>query len=116
MKNQKRQLLEHPLLVFVSVALAIVFVAGAVNAYMQKRRASAEQLAILKKTEERGREIEELERHISDIESGSGLEREARTAMNLKKEGEEVLIIVDDEKKEDAPIAATASIWDRIKH
>jgi|SRR3989344_1157928 len=115
MNNPKRQLLEHPLLVFTSVALAIVFVLGAVNAYMQKQRAAAEHLALLRDMEERKKAIADLEKHLSQIESGSGLEREARETMNLKKEGEEVLVIVENEPEKDTKTEATASLWERVK-
>lgn len=113
--QKKRQLLEHPLVVFVSAVIAIVFILGAVNAYIQKRRVSAEYLALSEKIQKRAEDIGDLERRLSDIESGRGLEREARENLNLKKDGEEVLIIVGDEEEKTPAIAETAGIWERLK-
>ncbi|MBI4121516.1 MAG: hypothetical protein HY470_00990 [Candidatus Ryanbacteria bacterium] len=116
MNRERRQLIEHPLAIFVTVTLALVFAASAIHAYIQKRRASAEYLAVVKETQKRKDDIEGLEKKLSDIESGSGLEREARETMNMKKEGEHVLIVVEDGQNSDARADVVGSVWQRIKH
>ncbi len=116
MNSVKRQsLLDHPLVVFLSLVLAAVFVVSAINAYIQKRRVSSEYTALLDTKQKREREVQDLERRLSDLNSSEGIEREARATMNLKKPGEEVIVIVDDNNKEKKEIPAQASVWERIK-
>ena len=84
--------------------MAVLFLAlmgvgfAAFRAVMQMNGARAER----QHTEERVRELErtqaQLKEEVQDFTTGYGVEREARDKLNLRKPGEEVVIILDNTK------------------
>lgn len=56
---------------------------------------------------------EELEAYLRELETPEAAEREAKERLNLKKKGEEVVVVVPKEEKELPP--AESGFWEKIK-
>jgi|GEM_PF-1263569 len=99
----------------VGLVLALIFAATAVTragmVFFQARTAFRETGAVDDAVVEREREIRELETRIAKLKSGEGLEMEARSRLNLQKPDEEVVIIVEDKKQEQAAVDETGRPW-----
>lgn len=63
--------------------------------------------------EELARKKAELEAYIAELESRQGVEREAKSRLNLKLPGEEVAVVVKEEEKKEE--AGSAAFWNRVK-
>ena len=77
-------------------------------------------LKVQTESEEMTRKIEDLERKkkelelaIAEIQTREAVEREAKTRLNLKKPGEEVVVVVP-EKKVSASQAPPTSFWSKF--
>ncbi len=97
--------------VICALIFAILSVTRAVFVFFQARTAFRETAAIDDAIVRRKQEIIELKERIAKLQSGEGLEMEARGRLNLQKPNEEVLIIVDDEKKSTTPTDASGRSW-----
>ncbi len=82
---------------FIFSALAVV---RSVSVFLQARTAFRETASVDSAIAKREQEIIILEGQISKIKSGEGIEMEARGRLNLQKPDENVVIIIEDEKKE----------------
>ena len=77
--------------------LAALMAWHALRVSLLSRTLRGERRALEETILKREREIAELKSNIERTESGEGLEIEARSRLNLKKPGEEVLIILSQE-------------------
>ena len=68
-----------------------------------------------KKIEEVTRKKEELEHRIVELQTPEAVEREAKERLNLKKSGENVVVVVP-EKKEVSPKSNLEYFWGKIKN
>ena len=68
---------------------------------------------ITKKIEELTHKKQELELALAEIQTKEAVEREAKSRLNLKKQGEEVVVVVP-EKKGSVPQDHPVSFWSRF--
>lgn len=107
-----KKLLRHPatilIVIFLLGWLGIQFWEVAQKAYVlyEERKKLELELASLQKRKA------EFEEGLSRFQSDAYLEREAKRRLNLKKSGEQVIIIIPEEKNE--PAATIPSFWKRI--
>ncbi len=107
-KNYKSILLN--LLLF----LALVWVGwGSYNMVRQAWVLRRESQDTEKQIAELAKKKEELEAYIAELESRQGVEREAKSRLNLKLPGEEVVVVVPEEEKKEE--TTSPAFWDRIK-
>lgn len=59
------------------------------------------------------RKKQELEAALAEIQTKEAVEREAKARLNLKKPGEEVVVVVP-EKKINAPQPVPVNVWSRF--
>ena len=57
---------------------------------------------------------QELEAQLAELQTKEAVEREAKERLNLKKPGEQVVVVVP-EKKETPPLEQPMSFWEKIK-
>lgn len=110
MSYLKRSLIINILLVVVAIVVSYS-ASRMVRDVFVLREQSAE---ITQKIEELTKKKRELEIYLAEIQTKEAIEREAKNRLNLKKPGEEVVVIVP-EKKETATVAESQNWWTRIK-
>ncbi|PJE64532.1 MAG: hypothetical protein COU90_01675 [Candidatus Ryanbacteria bacterium CG10_big_fil_rev_8_21_14_0_10_43_42] len=113
-KRQWRDILSSR---FIIIPLFLLLIIGGVSSFRALMQGWEAQSA-RKETEVRIQELEEERRQLSseleEFKSGRAIEREARQKLNLRKPGEEVIIIVDGEDKEDSPVLEKKGIGARV--
>lgn len=57
----------------------------------------------------------QLEAYLQELQTKEALERRAKERLNLKKPGEEVVVVIPAEKKEESQTPAKISMWEKIK-
>lgn len=67
-----------------------------------------------RKVEELTRKKAELEAYLAELQTPEAVEREAKERLNLKKKGEEVVVVVPKDEKEDASVVSV-TFWQKIK-
>ncbi|MDP3770167.1 MAG: septum formation initiator family protein [bacterium] len=104
--------------VIINILLVVVAVAVSYSASRMVRDA----FVLRKQSEEMTQKIDELikekrglEAYLAEMQTKEAVEREAKDRLNLKKPGEEVVVIVP-EKKEIAVVAESQSWWAALKH
>ena len=60
-----------------------------------------------------GRKKEELEAYIAELQSREAIEREAKSRLNLKLPGEEVVVVVPD--KDNLEEESSGTLWEQVK-
>ena len=110
MSYLKRSVIINILLVVVAVAISYSASRIVRDAFVLRGQ-SAE---MTQKIEELTKKKHELETYLAEIQTKEAIEREAKNRLNLKKPGEEVVIIVP-EKKETASVIEPQSWWTKIK-
>lgn len=97
------------------VLVILVFIVGYSAFNVIKQALGFRQEA--KNAEEKVRELtakkEELEAYLAELETPEAIEREAKERLNLKKIGEEVVVVVPKEEK--GPSPSNPSFWERVK-
>lgn len=98
-------------IVLLSLAIIISYSATRMvrNAFVMQTQ-SAE---MTKKIEELKEKKEQLTAALAEIQTKEAVEREGKARMNLKKPGEEVVVVVP-EKKTNVPIGQPMSFWSRF--
>ena len=97
MKYLERPRKKNNILIIWGLALfAVLMVSNTVRVYILARGAEVERKDIADKLAGRELKIKDLEAKLKSLETGEGVEFEARTRLNLQKPDERVLIIVDD--------------------
>ena len=94
-KRQVRELFASRIIVLFLFFLIISTGVASFRALMKGWEVRAEKEAAEKRVEELKKEQEVLSSELQDFDSGRGIEREAREKLNLRKPGEEVVIIRD---------------------
>lgn len=102
------------LLVVLFVVVALVGY-NAVRVYLNARAYDAERANLLKKIADREQSIQDLKDHINMLQSGEGMELEARARLNLQRPDEHVLIILDEKKDKNDQDQAPKSWFENIK-
>lgn len=106
----------RPVQIVLSI-LALGMAWHTLRSYLLWRGALGEEENITRTIEERTKNIEDLEKKLESFKSGEGLELEARSRLNLKKPGEEVLIIVDSKARPATEASSTKeNIFLRVVH
>ncbi len=108
MKNfQERQKFEQTLFSFPIMSIVFFFMAlalfGSINVWRTKNSLDREIERLKKEIIKTDTIRKEYESQMSEIQTSDGIDREARSRFNLKKPGEEVVLFVDDIKKENFP-------------
>ncbi len=97
MKDLKRLRKKNNILILWGLALfAVLMVTNTVRVYVLARGAEAERKKVVDELTSRELEVKDLEAKLKSLETGEGVEFEARTRLNLQKPDERVLIIIDD--------------------
>lgn len=114
----KRRLYSLPVLLVLLLLLFAVF-NGAYNMYDKYSRNSAELDQALEEAERMRERKEELTEELAYLETRKGVEEEIRNKYDVVKEGEKVVVIIDDEGGEgveeaSASKAGGSGFWSRI--
>ena len=110
MPHGKKQLIINIALIIVAMILSYS-AARMVRNVMITREQSAE---MTQKIEQLKLKKQELEAELAEIKTKEAVEREAKERLNMKKTGEEVVVVVP-EKKDDEVYAQPKSLWTKIK-
>ena len=106
----KKSLVINVLLVCVAVG-ASYRAARMIHDAVVLRHQSAD---VTQKIEELKKKKQELEAYLAEIHTKEAVEREAKSRLNLKKPGEEVVVIIP-EQKDTAVAGQSLGFWDKIK-
>lgn len=104
----------------VAFNIAMIVLAGllGVGAYRTLAQAFAVQRQVgdeYKKIEELQKKKTELEAYIKELETKEAIEREGKARLNLKLPGEEVVVVVPQEKENKNEPAVPQTFWEWIK-
>lgn len=113
-----RNIWKRLFLIGVLVLIAGFFLNGVVELHKKLALIKAEQAKKQAELQKLIQERERLEKEIAFLQSQSALEREAKARLNFKKPGEEVVIVVPDEKPALQAIASvpyTPTFWERVR-
>lgn len=97
----------------INIVLILVAVIASYSAARMVRSAfimHAQSAEMAKKIEDLKGKKQQLEGAIAEIQTKEAVEREAKARLNLKKPGEEVVVVVPP-KKSDLPAEKPASFW-----
>ncbi len=110
-----RRILTAPITIIALTVILVLIIKGVVGAYESERKSSEELKKARQNAEELASRERFLENQIERLESPRGLEEELRGKFPVAKEGEHVVIIVD--QKDSAGATASeepASLWTRF--
>jgi len=106
--------MENPIVLFVGGLLILIIVAQASSAYLRSRT-FRNQVANLKgESQQYETDIQELESRIAHLKTAEGVELEARDRLNMKKPGENVVVIIDENEKNQSTEGDDTSWWKRV--
>lgn len=94
-KKTFRRLMESRLTLFFLVILVLVLSRSVFNIYMKERSAEIEKKSVLARAESLSEREAFLSKEVSKLKTENGIEQEIRDKYNVKRAGEEVIIIVD---------------------
>ena len=102
---------------FVLGIFSLLLIINSYRVYSIAKKTNAEHKVLQEEMQNRERQIAELKSKITALESGEGLEIEARGRLNLQKPDEKVLIVVDgsDEKQKQEAAPESVSWLLRLK-
>lgn len=108
MKNfQERKKLEQTIFSFPVMGIILFFVVlailGTINVLRTKSSLDREITRLKDEIAKTDKSRQDYETQMSSLQTTEGIDREARSRFNLKKPGEEVVLFVDDAKKETPP-------------
>lgn len=101
-----------------SIVIVILAVFLGINAYRTVRQSIVlrEEAARERgKIEELRRKKEEIEGYLTELQTRGAIEREAKSRLNLKLPGEEVMVVIPEKKEELVPVPPPHGFWERIK-
>lgn len=124
-KSNKSRLIFRKIILsrFVLALLFIIFIFSfwsSADIFLKSRKAYKERKEVEQTIEELKEKKKELERKLSELETEKGIERELINKFQIKKPGEEVLVIMDapskegDETKEKAGFFG--NVWQSLKN
>ena len=108
----KRSFVFHILLASVAAVLGY----GLIDVMRQASFLSKESKSAEEKVKELTQKKQELEVYLRELETREALEREAKARLNLKKPGENVVVVVPDKKSEEVPREVPQDFWERAKN
>jgi cell division protein FtsB len=114
-KRRVREFFASRAVVVVLFLLVVSMGLATFRALMQSWEVERERQAIASRVEDLIRKKGSLSDKLDDLETGKGIEREARERLNLRRPGEE-LVIIQDHKKPDADRLATSSPASGLKN
>lgn len=100
-----------------NVIIALVAIAGVYSAISMVRDALVlknESRDIQSRIHELESKKSELEQYLTELQTEEAIEREAKERFNVKKPGEEVVVVIP-QKKEEASVAVPPTLWKKIK-
>jgi hypothetical protein len=80
----------------------------------QARLVYSQERSTAKKVEELIKKKQELEQYLARLQTREGIEREAKERLNLKKIGEEVVVVVPEPEKESGAVPPPSGLWRKI--
>lgn len=95
----------------VLLIIAILILRGTVGVYLKHSQSQDKVDELSEQIQDFEKRKIYLEEQISDISSEYGVEKELREKFNIAKDGEEVIIILDDEGNEKEPNEPRGSFW-----
>ena len=101
----------------INIILIFVALAASYSAARMVRNAMlvrAHSNEITQKIEQLKLKKKELEAQLMEIQTKEAVEREGKERFNLKKSGEQVIVVVP-EKKDNPPISPRMSFWEKLK-
>ncbi len=115
MKFQRRNTYKH-LVTIVLAFVCVLVLYQALRAYINMRQVSRQRDELTEKIQKLENEIAENREKIKSLESGAGIELEAKGRLNLQKPEERVLIIVDKSHSAgNATSSNNTSWWTKVK-
>jgi cell division protein FtsB len=101
-----------------AIVVLVFIIGGIIKEYPQRVEAQRRLKDLKTRLEELERQNAELERKLGYFQSDAYLEKEARLKFNLKKEGEELVLIEKDVKETQTleQVEKTKSLAQRIQH
>ena len=101
-----------------SIIIVILAVFLGINAYRTVRQSFALQEEVVRergKIEELRRKKAEIEANLAELQTKGAIEREAKSRLNLKLPGEEVVVVVPEKKEEVVSTSSPRGFWERIR-
>lgn len=109
--REQTPFLYSPLVLGVLGLFSLVLVVNVYRVYMLSRAVAQEKQQLDATVQTSEAEINDLQNKIRLLESGEGLELEARSKLNLQKPDEKVLIVIEDDKKNGAATSTDNESW-----
>lgn len=109
--REQTPFLYSPLVLGVLGLFSLVLVVNVYRVYMLSRAVAQEKQQLDATVQTSEAEINDLQNKIRLLESGEGLELEARSKLNLQKPDEKVLIVIEDDKKNGAATSTDKESW-----
>ncbi len=107
---------------YILLGLIALVLTGVIDRYTQHRKVFSEVEKLEAEVSDTEEENQELEKNLEDIRKGENIDIEARKRLNLKKEGERVVIILPPDKnttttgeKNSEDENGRESLWKKIK-
>ena len=109
MRYIKKSFFVNIVLILIAVAISYSAARMAQNA-LNARAKSADMTQNIERLKVKKQELEVL---LTELQTKEAVEREAKERLNLKKPGEQVIVIVP-EKKESPPLEQPMSFWEKF--
>lgn len=114
-KRQTRKLIHSNVTLLVLLIITIFIGKGVWNLHLKEREAYSARVEIEREVMDAESRVGFLDREVGTFKTESGIEREIRETLSVKKPGEEVVVILDStttrEVKEEGSIKNRISSW-----
>lgn len=100
---------------FISLVITIALLNGAWGMWTKERESNQEREKVVRELEMIKTREEELTASIERLNTAQGVEKEIRQKFSVAKEGEEVVLIVDQTKKVSDNGSENKSLWGKIQ-
>ncbi len=117
--QQKRKIrnLAYNKVVLILLLLVVLVMAHSTWRVYNKKRVSEEMKDVsVKNVDELRLRNRELEDKISRLDTRSGIEEEIRLKFNVVKSDENMVVVVEDEKRGESATSSELSLWQKIKN
>lgn len=112
--NSMKNIISSPFTVLVLLVLVIAVFYGAFHLFLKRRSLALELQSINSKVDRLGKGSESYLKELDYLNSNEGIEREAKKRLNLKKSGENVVVVVSNEVI-NSDGGGGRSIWQKLK-
>lgn len=100
-RDHNKSTLAHPFVVFVSVALALLLFVSVINMIGKKREAQEALVDYRQEATHLEQQKAEIQVSLNDLTTNKGREREIRERFPVVEEGEELIVIVEEDSLPD---------------